>query len=161
MTIFCIPHATVINSKFMPFWKLSMVPSEISLSDKETPLFLNNFPTNSLHFFALTNLATPWQKLCVHAKLLQWCRTLWDPWIVAHQAPLSMGYSPGKNTEVGCHTLFQGIFLTQGSNPHLLHLLHWHWQAGSSPLSHQGSLEKTYSTTITPKGYLFPWTPYL
>ena len=27
----------------------------------------------------------------------------------------------GKNTEVGYHLLFQGIFLTQGSNPHLLH----------------------------------------
>ena len=29
---------------------------------------------------------------------------------------------PGKNTEVGCHFLLQGIFLTQGSNSHLLHL---------------------------------------
>ena len=26
------------------------------------------------------------------------------------------GDSPGKNTGVGCHALFQGIFLTQGSN---------------------------------------------
>ena len=31
---------------------------------------------------------------------------------------------PGKNTGVGCHFLLQGIFLTQGSNLHLLHLLH-------------------------------------
>ena len=29
--------------------------------------------------------------------------------------------SPGKNTGVGGHFLLQGIFLTQGSNPHLLH----------------------------------------
>ena len=29
--------------------------------------------------------------------------------------------SPGKNTGVGCHFLLQGIFLTQGSNPGLLH----------------------------------------
>ena len=29
--------------------------------------------------------------------------------------------SPGKNTGVGCHSLLQGIFLTQGSNLHLLH----------------------------------------
>ena len=36
---------------------------------------------------------------------------------------------PGKNTGVGCHFFLQGIFLTQGSNPHLLCLLHW--QAGS------------------------------
>ena len=33
--------------------------------------------------------------------------------------------SPGKNTRVGCHALFQRIFLIQGSNPHLLCLLHW------------------------------------
>ena len=33
---------------------------------------------------------------------------------------------PGKNTGVGCHFLLQGIFLTQGSNLHLLH-----WQVGS------------------------------
>ena len=33
--------------------------------------------------------------------------------------------SPSKNTGVGCHFLLQGIFLTQGSNPHLLHLLPW------------------------------------
>ena len=29
--------------------------------------------------------------------------------------------SPGKNTGVGCHSLFQGIFPTQGSNLGLLH----------------------------------------
>ena len=29
--------------------------------------------------------------------------------------------SPGKNTGAGCHFLLQGIFLTQGSNPGLLH----------------------------------------
>ena len=39
---------------------------------------------------------------------------------------------PGKNTEVGCHFLLQGIFLLQGSNPHPLH-----WQADSLPLSHR------------------------
>jgi len=38
---------------------------------------------------------------------------------------------PGKNTGVGCHFLIQGIFLTQGSNPHLLCLLPW--QADSLP----------------------------
>ena len=32
--------------------------------------------------------------------------------------------SPGKNTGMGCHFLLQGIFLPQGSNLHLLHLLH-------------------------------------
>ena len=32
---------------------------------------------------------------------------------------------PGKNIGMGCHFLFQGIFLTQGLNPGLLSLLHW------------------------------------
>ena len=41
--------------------------------------------------------------------------------------------SPGKNTEVGCHALLHGIFLTQGSNRHPLH-----WQAGSLPLGPPG-----------------------
>ena len=33
--------------------------------------------------------------------------------------------SPGKNTGVGCHFLLQGIFPNQGSNLHLICLLHW------------------------------------
>ena len=40
---------------------------------------------------------------------------------------------PGKNTGVGCHFLLQGIFLTQGSNPGLLHC-----RETLYPLSHQG-----------------------
>ena len=54
------------------------------------------------------------------------------PWTVAHQL-LCPWDSPGKNTGVGGHARLQGIFLTQGLNPCLLHLLHW--QAGSSPLA--------------------------
>ena len=43
---------------------------------------------------------------------------------------------PGKNTRVGCHFLLQGIFPTQKSNPHLLHLLHW--RVDSLPLAPPG-----------------------
>ena len=53
------------------------------------------------------------------------------PWTIACQAPLSMDF-PGKNAGVGCHFLLQGIFPTQGLNPHLLRLLHW--QVGSLAL---------------------------
>ena len=53
------------------------------------------------------------------------------PWTVARQAPRSVGFS--KNTGGDYHSLLQGIFLTQGSNPRLLH-----WQAYSLPQSHQG-----------------------
>ena len=41
------------------------------------------------------------------------------PWTVASRL-LCPWASPGKNTGVGFHALLQGIFLTQGSNPHLL-----------------------------------------
>ena len=47
--------------------------------------------------------------------------------------------SPGKNTAVGCCALFQGIFLTQGSNQCLLD-----WQVDSLPLHHLGSPEKCF-----------------
>ena len=43
---------------------------------------------------------------------------------------------PGKNTGLGCQFLLQGIILTQGSNPGLLHLLRG--QADSLPLRHLG-----------------------
>ena len=43
--------------------------------------------------------------------------------IAAHQAPQSVGFY-SKNTGVGYHALFQGIFLALTSNPHLLHVLH-------------------------------------
>ena len=56
------------------------------------------------------------------------------PWTVACQALLSMEFS-GKSIEVGCHFLLQRIFLTQGSNPSLLHCRQILYQ-----LSHQGSL---------------------
>ena len=63
----------------------------------------------------------------------QSCLTLWP-----HGLPptrlLCPRHFPSKNTGVGCHLLLQGIFLTQGLNSCLLH-----WQAGTSPLSHQGS----------------------
>ena len=44
--------------------------------------------------------------------------------------------SSSKNTGVDCHAFLQGIFPTQGSNMHLLCLLHW--KAGSLPLGPSG-----------------------
>ena len=53
-------------------------------------------------------------------------------WTVACQAPLSMGF-PRRDTGAGCHFFLQGIFPTQGTNPHLLH-----WQEGSLLLAAPG-----------------------
>ena len=52
------------------------------------------------------------------------CHSLYSPW-----------NSPGQNTGVGNHTLLQGIFPAQGSNPGLPHCRQILYQ-----LSHQGSL---------------------
>ena len=49
--------------------------------------------------------------------------------------------SPGKHTGGGCYFLLQGIFLTQRSNPSLLHLLHW--QGDSLPPRHLGCILAT------------------
>ena len=54
--------------------------------------------------------------------LFQLCLTLW-PYGLQPTRLLVHGDSPGKNTGVGCHALFQGIFPTQGWNLHLLCLL--------------------------------------
>ena len=54
--------------------------------------------------------------------------SLWPPQTVAHQIPVSMGFSRQEYWS-GSHFLLQGIFPTQGSNPHLWHcrriLYHW------------------------------------
>ena len=57
-------------------------------------------------------------------------------WAVAHQAPLSMGFS-GEEYWSGCHFLLLKIFPTQGLNPSLQCLLHW--QVNSLPVSHVGT----------------------
>ena len=71
--------------------------------------------------------------ICEHAKLTSVVfDSLWPHGLLPARL-LFPWDSPGKNTGVGCHALFQGIFPTQGSNLRLLPLLHW--QAGSLPLA--------------------------
>ena len=80
--------------------------------------------------FLLVNTAVKWSKstsVFISVCVLSHFSCVWlfrDPVDCSPQAPLSMGF-PGKNTGVGCHFLFQGIFPTQGSKTHLLCLLHW------------------------------------
>ena len=64
----------------------------------------------------------------------QSCLTLYNPMDCSPPGSSNHGDSPGKNTGVGCHSLLQGIFRTQGSNQHLLpcRWIPYH-------LSHQGS----------------------
>ena len=66
------------------------------------------------------------------AKSLQWYLTLCNPIDCNLPGSSVHGILQGilentryKNTGVGSHFLLQGIFSTQGLNPHLLCLLHW------------------------------------
>ena len=52
----------------------------------------------------------------------------------------------GKNTGAGGHFLFQGIFPTKGSNPHLLCLLRW--QTGSLPAEPPGKPMEKHSIVV-------------
>ena len=69
------------------------------------------------------------------AKLLQLCPTLCDPMDCSLLGSSSMGILQAT-TGVGCHSLLQGIFPSQGLNPHHLCLLHW--QVGSLPTEPPG-----------------------
>ena len=73
-----------------------------------------------------------WIMYSMHAVASIIFASLWPNELLPTSILLSWD-SPGKNTEVGCHFLLQGIFLTQGLNPCHLHLLHW--QVGSLPLA--------------------------
>ena len=72
---------------------------------------------NPLHYFS--NIFETYIRYFGGGLVAKLCPTLVTPWTVAR-----LFYpwdSPGKNTGVGCHFLFQGIFPTQELNPGLLH----------------------------------------
>ena len=71
---------------------------------------------------------------CVHTQLSD---SWWHPGLQPASL-LCLWNFPGKNMRVDYHFLLQGIFLTQGSNPSLLCLLHW--QADSLAVSHLGKI---------------------
>ena len=74
--------------------------------------------------------------LCVHVQSLSHVRLFVTLEPVAHQAPLSMGFFPGKKYWRGLPFPSPGDLPTQRSNVGLPH-----WKADSSPLSHRGSPE--------------------
>ena len=74
---------------------------------------------------------------CVCAQSLSHIQLLAAPWTAARLfCPWN---SLGKNTVMGCHFLFQRIYLTQGSSMCLMCLLLW--QVDSLPLAPPGKLK--------------------
>ena len=106
--------------------------------------------------FTAVPLLVKWEYImycCAHSLSLVWL--LVTLWTIQPTRLLCPWNFPGKNTGAGCHALFQEIFPTQGSNPRLLHLLHW--QVDSLPLCHLGipqeyiSSQKLHFSGITQK----------
>ena len=86
-----------------------------------------------------------------HFSHVRLCATLWA---LAHQAPLSMGFSRQEYWNGYSHFLLKGTFPTQGSNPCLFCLLHW--QADSLPLHHLSSVQ--FICSVCARLCETPWT---
>ena len=84
------------------------------------------------------------------------CSVLCDsvtPWTVTHRMPLAVELL-SNSTGLGCHFFLQGIFPTDGSNPHLLCLLLC--RQIPYPLSHQGSIIKDLKFPREGSGHSIP-----
>ena len=62
---------------------------------------------------------------CLLSRFSQSCPTLCDPMDCSPLGSSVHRIIQAGILELGCHALRQGIFLTQGSNLPLLHLLQW------------------------------------
>ena len=106
--------------------------------------FLAVYPKEAL--CSIFTIANAWKQpkcspvdvcVCTWAHLVsQLCPTLFDPMDYSLPGSSIHGNSPGKNTGVGCHTLLQGFFRTQGLNLGFLHCRQILYH-----LSHQGSFK--------------------
>ena len=102
-------------------------------------LVAKNLPCNAADLGSIPGQGTkiPLRVMLIHVRLFA------TPWTVARQAPqapLSVGFSRQEYWS-GLPFPSPGIFPTQGSNLHLLRLLHG--QVDSLPLSHLESANKS------------------
>ena len=82
--------------------------------------------------------------LCVLELVTQSCPALCDSMDCSSLDSSVHGDSPGKNTGVGCHALFQGIFPIRGSNLRL-----GNCRQSLYRLNHQGSPPNTLSVQVS------------
>ena len=95
-------------------------------------------------FGSLFTIAVNFSWLCVHVCLVtQSCLTLCSPMDYSLPCSSVHGISQARQPEWVAIFLLWGIFLTQGSNPCLLSLLHW--QGDSLPLAPPGKPYANYN----------------
>ena len=89
--------------------------------------------------------------MLVKCQLLSCVQFFVSPWTETRQDSLSrlVCQFPSKNIGVGCHSLLQGIFPTQGLNLCLLCLLLW--QVGSLPPAPPGKFKHFSSLSLFPQ----------
>ena len=107
--------------------------------------FARHPPPHHPHWPPVSLLSTLMNFLCLCCcSVAKSCPTLCDPVDCSRPGSSVHEVFPGKDTRVGCHSLLQGIFPTQGSNPAFLY-----WQAGFLPSEPQGSPSLTLGLQIS------------
>ena len=91
--------------------------------------------------------------LCVCVLSLSSCLTLCDPMDCRPPGSSVHGILQARILEWNCHALLQGIFPTQGLNPHLLCLLHL--QADSLPIEPPGKPNVVFRDQQTTTNLLY------
>ena len=113
------PPVTQLKGKAKCGWW----PSTAHLGRQTLEQIFQQIKTHIYTYFEIHGFILIYMHECMLSRLSCVClfATLWT---VARQAPLSIGLSRQEYwRRLPCP--LQGIFLTQGSNQHLLHLLHW------------------------------------
>ena len=108
-------------------WEWSLPPSDLDLNLADAPFqpwgpeCVTTFQSFSSHVLGVFTECVPGAH-CLRSAASVVSSSV-RPYGVQAARLLCPRDSPGKNAGVGCHFLHQGVFLTQGSNPCLLHLL--------------------------------------
>ena len=89
----------------------------------------------------------------LHAQTLSHVQLFCNPMDCNLLGSSAFGIFLARIRQWGAIFLFQGIFPNQGSNPHLLHLLHW--QAGSLPLTPRRKPLDSFTAAKKPKTKTF------
>ena len=123
--------------RLVGIFKLKLKILNIKVSFNCIRIYMGNYVfINTKHFRNnCKNSYISFNTKYARAKIIaQSCPTLCDPMECSPLKLLCPWDSPGNNTGVGSHSFLQGIFLTQESNPGLLHCRQILYC-----LSHQGS----------------------
>ena len=102
------------------------------------------------------------KEVCMYTQSFYGFQLFATPQTIACQALCPLNF-PGENIGLGCHFLFQGVFLTQGSNPGscascLKTLFTCVWETRVQSLIQEDPLKKEVATHSSTFAWKIPWT---